>query len=44
MAEDALMAAIGNRTLASVSSVLTALAPGGEEDVKSKMGLAAPRG
>jgi nitrite reductase (NADH) large subunit len=40
MAKDALMAAIREQELRSVSAVFAALAPGGEEDVKSKMGLA----
>ncbi len=40
MTKDALMAAIRAQELRSVSAVFAALAPGGEEDVKSKMGLA----
>jgi nitrite reductase (NADH) large subunit len=40
MAKDELMAAIRAQELRSVSAVFAALAPGGEEDVKSKMGLA----
>jgi len=40
MAKEELMAAIRERELRSVSAVFAALAPGGEEDVKSKMGLA----
>ena len=39
MAKPELMAAIREQGLRSVSSVFAALAPGGEEDAKSKMGL-----
>lgn len=39
MAKPELMAAIRERGLRSVSAVFAALAPGGEEDAKSKMGL-----
>ena len=40
MAKPELMAAIREHELRSVSAVFAALAPGGEEDAKSKMGLA----
>ncbi|MCZ2820162.1 nitrite reductase large subunit NirB [Modestobacter sp. VKM Ac-2977] len=39
LAKPELIAAIRDRQLRSVSAVFTALAPGGEEDAKSKMGL-----
>jgi nitrite reductase (NADH) large subunit len=39
LAKPELMAAIRSRDLRSVSAVFTALAPGGQEDAKSKMGL-----
>ncbi|MGY1821885.1 nitrite reductase large subunit NirB [Geodermatophilus sp. SYSU D00079] len=39
MAKPELMAAIRERDLRSVSAVFAALAPGGKEDAKSKMGL-----
>ncbi|MGY1749401.1 nitrite reductase large subunit NirB [Modestobacter sp. SYSU DS0511] len=39
LAKPALMAAIREQDLRSVSAVFAALAPGGEEDAKSKMGL-----
>src|SRR3954465_13548026 len=39
MAKPELMAAIRERDLRSVSAVFTALAPGGQDDARSKMGL-----